>query len=98
MVRIALPADIEEPLSKEAQKRGISPEELALHALRATFVSPPKEKQEGSLLDFLAGYIGTVEGSSERPHETPERLGAEAEARERMKILEWVGSVDYFDD
>ena len=31
-----------------------------------------------------------------RSHETPER--AEAEARERMKILEWVGRVDYFDD
>jgi hypothetical protein len=77
MVRIALPADIEEPLSKEAQKRGISPEELALHALRATFVSPPKEKQEGSLLDFLAGYIGTVEGSSENLSEDTGRLFSE---------------------
>jgi Arc/MetJ family transcription regulator len=33
-----------------------------------------------------------------RSHETPEGLGAEAEARERMKIFEWVGNVDYFDD
>jgi Arc/MetJ family transcription regulator len=33
-----------------------------------------------------------------RSHETPERLGADAEARERMKILDWVGRVDYFDD
>lgn len=31
-----------------------------------------------------------------RSHEAPER--AEVEARERMKILEWVGKVDYFDD
>jgi hypothetical protein len=29
-------------------------------------------------------------------HETPETM--DAEARERMKILEWVGKVDYFDD
>lgn len=34
-----------------------------------------------------------------RSHETPERPAAEGEeARERMKILEWVGKVDYFDD
>ncbi len=31
-------------------------------------------------------------------HETQESLGMDAEVRERMKILEWVGKVDYFDD
>ena len=79
MVRIALPADIEEPLSKEAQKRGISPEALALEALRATFGSPQPGEQQGpgSLFDFLAGYIGTVEGSSENLSEDTGRLFAE---------------------
>jgi hypothetical protein len=33
-----------------------------------------------------------------RSHETPERPGADAEASERRKILEWVGKVEYFED
>ena len=33
-----------------------------------------------------------------RSHEALERLAEDAEPRERMKILEWVGKVDYFDD
>lgn len=33
-----------------------------------------------------------------RSHEAPGRPAEDAEARERMKILEWVGKVDYFDD
>lgn len=33
-----------------------------------------------------------------RSHEISEGLGADAQARERMKILEWVGRVDYIDD
>jgi len=77
MVRIALPADIEEPLSREAQKRGISPEELALQALRATFASPQRGEQEGSLFDYLFGYVGTVEGSLENLSEDTGRLFSE---------------------
>jgi len=33
-----------------------------------------------------------------RSHEAPGFPAKDAEARERMKILEWVGKVDYFDD
>lgn len=33
-----------------------------------------------------------------RTHEAPERPSKDAETRERMKILDWVGQVDYFDD
>jgi hypothetical protein len=33
-----------------------------------------------------------------RSHEALERPAVDAESRERMKILEWVGQVDYFDD
>jgi Arc/MetJ family transcription regulator len=33
-----------------------------------------------------------------RHREAQEHRAADAEAAERMKILEWVGKVDYFDD
>lgn len=33
-----------------------------------------------------------------RSHGDPEHFVGDAEARERMKILEWVGKVDYFDE
>jgi len=33
-----------------------------------------------------------------RSHGAPDRAAAAAEAHERMKILEWAGKVDYFDD
>lgn len=67
MVRIALPADIEEPLSEQARERGITPEELALETLRATFSKPSNRetKSAETLFDFLSGYVGTVEGSTE---------------------------------
>lgn len=65
MVRIALPADIEEPLSEQARQRGITPEELALETLRETFAKPNREaKPVETLFDFLSGYVGTVEGST----------------------------------
>lgn len=68
MVTIALPYDIEEPLSEEARKRGLTPEQLALETLRATFKlsSEGEGREPGTLFDFLAGYIGTIEGSPER--------------------------------
>ncbi len=33
-----------------------------------------------------------------RSHEAPASPTEDADTRERMKILEWVGKVDYFDD
>jgi Arc/MetJ family transcription regulator len=33
-----------------------------------------------------------------RSHDAAECHAEDAEARERMKILEWVGKVDYFED
>ncbi len=69
MITISLPPDIEGPLSAEAKRRGTTPELLALDGLRKLFGSPPAANEPPddatSLFDFLAGYIGTVEGSTE---------------------------------
>lgn len=48
------------------------------------------ETAEEAVTTALEEYI--------RSHGAPEHLAGGAEARERMKILEWVGQVDYFED
>jgi hypothetical protein len=69
MTTITLPADIEGPLAEEARRRGATPERLALEALRLRFTpsvaSLSEKPPETSLADFLAGYVGLVEGSTE---------------------------------
>ena len=67
MVTIALPSDIEEPLSEHARRRGMTPEQLAIETLRATFTSEGSDEGQPkkSLFDFLSGHIGTVDGSTE---------------------------------
>ena len=69
MMTISLPPDIEDALAEEAQRLGTTPELLALHSLRKLFVSTPdtdsSTSKAMSLYDFLADYIGTVEGSTE---------------------------------
>jgi hypothetical protein len=69
MITISLPPDIEGPLTKEAQRRGTTPELLVLDSLRTLFVPAPAAEEptggDATLADFLAGYIGTVEGVKE---------------------------------
>jgi hypothetical protein len=69
MITISLPPDLEGPLTAAAQRRGTTPELLALDSLRKLFASPPvSDEPPGdatTLLDFLDGYIGTIEGSTE---------------------------------
>ena len=69
MITISLPPDIEGPLIEEAQRRGTTPELLVLDSLRTLFVPTPDSDEptgeDATLSDFLAGYIGTVEGSRE---------------------------------
>ena len=69
MTTITLPADIEGPLAEEARRRGTTPERLALDTLRLRFAppaaSPMEEAPAPNLADFLAGYVGLVEGSTE---------------------------------
>jgi hypothetical protein len=91
MTTITLPADIEGPLAEEARRRGTTPELLALDTLRLRFappvVSPSEEQPVSNLADFLDGYVGLVEGSTEPLSERcGERFAqglAEDEARER---------------
>jgi len=67
MTTITLPPDIEGPLVEQAYKRGLTPEQLVLDSLRALFVPGAAEggAAEGTLLDFLDGYIGTISGTTE---------------------------------
>jgi hypothetical protein len=64
---IRLTSDIETALAQEAQRQGTTPERLALDSLEKLFLPAPSDTSsgEGSLFDFLSGYIGTVEGTGE---------------------------------
>ena len=65
---IRLTPDIENVLNKEAQRQGVTPEQLALDSLGKLFsASESPETVEGgkSLYDFLAGHVGTVDGTTE---------------------------------
>ena len=68
MTTITLPPEVEKSLVQEALKRGTSPELLAVDCLRKHFV-PVSEtgasNQHTTLFDFLAGYIGNVDGTTE---------------------------------
>jgi hypothetical protein len=69
MTTITLPPEIAGPLTDEARRRGTTPELLALDTLRQRFAHesslPPGNVPESTLADFLTGYVGLVEGSSE---------------------------------
>lgn len=68
MTTITLPPDLEGRLADEARRRGTTPELLALDGLRRLFPPPGADngaEGHGTLFDFLAGYIGTVEGTTE---------------------------------
>jgi len=68
MTTITLPPEVERPLAEEARKRGTTPELLAVDCLRQLFIpsSDGGKSVEGeSLFDFLAGYMGTVSGTTE---------------------------------
>jgi len=68
MTTITLPPEIEEPLAEEARKQGTTPELLAVDCLRKLFTSSPMVRepaQGGTLFDFLSGYVGTVDGTTE---------------------------------
>ena len=69
MTTITLPTEIEIPLEEEARRQGTTPERLAIDTLRLRFARPAdpssEKPPEPSLADFLLGYAGVVEGSSE---------------------------------
>lgn len=68
MTTITLPPEVEEPLAKEAHKKGTTPELLAVECLRKLFTPSSelgKSVEGESLFDFLSGYAGTVSGTTE---------------------------------
>jgi hypothetical protein len=68
MTTITLPADLEGPLKEEARKQGTTPEAVALDSLRKLFGSSRTKNEpsnQGSLFDFLRGYLGMINGTSE---------------------------------
>jgi hypothetical protein len=69
-ITITLTPDLEEALAAHANQQGTTPEMLALDALRERFLSATPEtpsEAEGTLADFLAGFIGTLHSSERVP-------------------------------
>ena len=68
---IIITPDIEHALAEEASKTGTTPQELALQCLRARFVpsdgSEAAAQEQGTLADFLAGYIGVLASGEHVP-------------------------------
>lgn len=67
MLSITIPDELAGPLADEASRRGTTPELLALEGVRRILPppDPPVVPPGGTMLDFLAGYIGVVEGTGE---------------------------------
>jgi hypothetical protein len=68
MTTITLPPDVEGPLTEAARRKGTTPELLAIDCLRELFVSSARSDEPGTsetLFEFLAGYAGTVDGTTE---------------------------------
>jgi hypothetical protein len=92
MITISLPPDIEGPLTEAAQRQETTLELLALDGLRKLFGPAPASEEptsEGAtLFDFLAGHIGTVEGSTEAFSDNCGQRFAEglAETQQRRRL------------
>ena len=66
MLTITVPPELAVPLAEEARRQGTTPELLALEGVRRVLpVGSPPPPAADSLLEFLAGHVGTVAGSSE---------------------------------
>jgi hypothetical protein len=64
MNTITLPPDVAQPLEREAESRGVSPEALAVEILRQRLsAAPPPPVNGGSLYDYLKEHIGTISGA-----------------------------------
>jgi hypothetical protein len=72
MSTITIPPELEAPLAEEARRQGTSLELLAVESLRRMYGPKSSSKcsdmaptDGGTLADFLQGYIGTAQGTSE---------------------------------
>jgi len=68
---ITLTPDIEQALTAEARKLGLTPEQLALDSLRERFLSPEGDLsptgEQATLADFLRGHLGVLHSSEHVP-------------------------------
>lgn len=67
MLNIELPDDLAGPLAAEAERRGTTPELLALEGVRRMLPvgTPPRVPRPGSLLERLGDLVGSFEGNGE---------------------------------
>jgi hypothetical protein len=67
MLQITIPPEVETRLTEEAARLGVDAQQLAIDALRTAF--PPSFDGNGengeTLYDYLAPFIGVVDGSTE---------------------------------
>lgn len=88
MTTIVIPPDLEEVILEEADRRGMAPEAVAVDGLRRLFNARGASAEVlggGSLFDFLDGYTGTVNGSSEAFSEDGGRRFANALAEKHAR-------------
>jgi hypothetical protein len=67
---VHLTSELEEALTEKARQQGTTPELLALDVLREHLLISPEidsDENEGSLADFLTGYIGVIHSSEQVP-------------------------------
>ena len=64
-MELTLTPDIESAITKQADQKGVTPQQLALDGLRKLFVPSHEETDEkpSTLADFLYGYIGVLRSS-----------------------------------
>ena len=88
MTTITIPPELEAPLAEAAKRQGTSPELLAVESLRRMYApgsSSAAPLNGGTLADFLQGYIGTVEGTSEPVSEDTGRRFREMLVEQRQQ-------------
>jgi hypothetical protein len=70
-MNITLTPELERALAEQADKRGTTPERLALDCLRERFVllvtTEGTTEEQGTLADFLANHIGVLSSSEHVP-------------------------------
>jgi hypothetical protein len=63
MLTITLPPELEEVVTREARKRGTTPDRLVIEVLRNAFLpaeAANESELQGTLADYLSDYIGSV--------------------------------------
>ncbi len=86
MTTITLPPEIEQSVARQAERQGTTIEWVALDTLRRTFAAPGEEpSRPETMYDFMQGFIGTVDGSSEAYSENCGEKFAEGMAQKQRE-------------